>query len=205
PSQSTMAQNLGGHLPTGAPGHGAELLLGTCTVVSAAGESMLIVEGRTASWLRASISGFPGSSTPLFTACRAEPEKSPPQKVPKTCRWRTSACACCLDPMRKSSRRVVAKFRVSQLMPQRAKDFSLVLDDAAIKELSLALSFSQECAPAVGAKKVAYQEAQLTQFLVEKVKQKQWKKILQAEGEAEAAKKPGYIKCLKTRATQKVS
>ncbi|XP_032204818.1 prohibitin-2 isoform X2 [Mustela erminea] len=94
-------------------------------------------------------------------------------------------------------------------LTERAKDFSLILDDVAITELS----FSREYTAAVEAKQVAQQEAQRAQFLVEKAKQEQRQKIVQAEGEAEAArmlgealsKNPGYIKLRKIRAAQNIS
>nr|6IQE_A Chain A, Prohibitin-2 [Homo sapiens] len=74
-------------------------------------------------------------------------------------------------------------------------------------------SFSREYTAAVEAKQVAQQEAQRAQFLVEKAKQEQRQKIVQAEGEAEAAKmlgealskNPGYIKLRKIRAAQNIS
>ena len=60
---------------------------------------------------------------------------------------------------------------------------------------------------------MAQQEAQRAQFLVEKAKQEQKQKIVQAEGEATAAKmlgealsrNPGYIKLRKIRAAQNIS
>uniref|UniRef100_A0A8D2JS82 Prohibitin n=1 Tax=Sciurus vulgaris TaxID=55149 RepID=A0A8D2JS82_SCIVU len=96
---------------------------------------------------------------------------------------------------------VVVKFNASQLITQRAqvsllirrepteraKDFSLILDDVAITELN----FSQGYTAAVEAKQVAQQEAQQAQFLVEKAKLEQQQKIVRAEGEAEAAKMLG--------------
>lgn len=96
----------------------------------------------------------------------------------------------------------------SQLI-ERAKDFNIILDDVSITDLS----FGKDYTAAVEAKQVAQQEAQRAVFVVERAKQEKQQKILQAEGEAEAAKKlglavgqnPGYLKLRKIRAAQNIA
>ncbi|KAK3882821.1 hypothetical protein Pcinc_012825 [Petrolisthes cinctipes] len=117
---------------------------------------------------------------------------------------------------------VVAKFNAAQLitmrqqvslmirrdLTQRAQDFNIILDDVSITELS----FGKEYASAVEAKQVAQQEAQRASFVVEKALQERQQKIVQAEGESEAAKllgvamsqSPGYLKLRKIKAATNI-
>eukprot|EP00117_Sycon_ciliatum_P000611 scpid87700/ scgid6611/ Prohibitin-2 len=118
---------------------------------------------------------------------------------------------------------VVAQFNASQLITQRAKvsalvrqglvqrsnDFFIDVVDVSITDLT----FSGEYTAAVEAKQVAQQEAQRATFIVEKAKQDRQHKVVQAEGEAEAATmlgkamrdNPGYLKLRRIRAAQAIS
>ena len=94
-------------------------------------------------------------------------------------------------------------------LTERAKDFNIILDDVSIIELS----FGKEYAAAVEAKQIAQQEAQRAVYVVDKAKQEKQQKIVQAEGEAAAAKmmgeamiqSPGYLKLRKLAASKKIS
>lgn len=94
-------------------------------------------------------------------------------------------------------------------LTERARDFNIILDDVSLTELS----FGKEYTAAVEAKQVAHQEAQRAAFFVERAIQEKQQKIVQAEGEAEAAKmlglavsrNPGYLKLRKIRAAQSIA
>jgi len=118
---------------------------------------------------------------------------------------------------------VVAQYNASQLitmrqevsrqilqdLKERCLDFHIILDDAAITELS----FSPQYTAAVEQKQVAQQEAQRATFIVERAKQERQEKIVKAEGEAQAAqligeacsKNASYLKLLKINAAKEIS
>lgn len=75
---------------------------------------------------------------------------------------------------------------------ERARDFNIILDDVSLTELS----FGKEYTAAVESKQVAQQEAQRAAFFVERAVQEKQQKIVQAEGEAEAAKMISFSICL---------
>ena len=81
---------------------------------------------------------------------------------------------------------------VRKELTDRARDFNIILDDVSITELS----FGKEYTAAVEAKQVAQQEAQRAAFVVERAKQERQQKIVQAEGEAEAARMISFYECV---------
>lgn len=80
--------------------------------------------------------------------------------------------------------RVKVSLLIRRELVERARDFNIILDDVSLTELS----FGKEYTAAVEAKQVAQQEAQRAAFYVERAVQEKQQKIVQAEGEAEAAK-----------------
>jgi len=118
---------------------------------------------------------------------------------------------------------VVAQFNASQLitqreqisreiftrLDQRAKDFSIVLDDVSITHLN----FGKEYTAAVEAKQVAQQEAERSRYIVEKALQDKRSTIIKAEGEARSAlmigeamrNNPAFIELRKIEASRDIA
>jgi len=73
--------------------------------------------------------------------------------------------------------------QIADELAQRAKQFNLMLDDVSITHLT----FGQEYTQAIEFKQVAQQEAERSKFVVMKAEQEKRVKIIEAEGESEAA------------------
>mmetsp|Transcript_19457 Transcript_19457/g.42110 ORF Transcript_19457/g.42110 Transcript_19457/m.42110 type:complete len:265 (-) Transcript_19457:140-934(-) len=73
--------------------------------------------------------------------------------------------------------------QINETLQARASTFNIVLDDVAITHLT----FGQEFTLSVEAKQVAQQEAERSKFVVMKAEQEKKVRIIEAEGESEAA------------------
>jgi len=99
--------------------------------------------------------------------------------------------------------------QIRQDLERRCRDFWLQLDDVAVTELS----FSPQYTAAIESKQVAQQDAQRASFIVERARQERQEKIVNAEGEAQAAeligqacsKNPAYLKLRKIEAAKHVA
>lgn len=78
---------------------------------------------------------------------------------------------------------------IKKTLEPRAQDFSIVVDDVAITELT----FSTEFTNASDRKQIAQQEAEKAKFLVQRALQDKNSAIIKAEGEARAAELLGPI------------
>jgi prohibitin 1 len=79
-------------------------------------------------------------------------------------------------------REAVSK-QISETLEERAKSFHLVLDDVSITHLT----FGQEFTQAIEFKQVAQQEAERSKFVVMRAEQEKRVRVIEAEGESEAA------------------
>lgn len=73
--------------------------------------------------------------------------------------------------------------QISDELAQRAKQFHVLLDDVSITHLT----FGQEYTQAIEFKQVAQQEAERSKFVVMKAEQEKRVRVIEAEGESEAA------------------
>jgi prohibitin 1 len=73
--------------------------------------------------------------------------------------------------------------QISSILEQRAAKFNILLDDVSITHLT----FSKEYTNAIESKQVAQQDAERSKFVVLKAEQEKKVRVIQAEGESEAA------------------
>lgn len=73
--------------------------------------------------------------------------------------------------------------QISTILEQRAAKFNIILDDVSITHLT----FSKEYTNAIESKQVAQQDAERSKFVVLKAEQEKKVRVIQAEGESEAA------------------
>ncbi|CDR43761.1 CYFA0S12e04038g1_1 [Cyberlindnera fabianii] len=81
------------------------------------------------------------------------------------------------------TQREVVSARIRQELSERAKEFSIKLEDVSITHLT----FGKEFTKAVEQKQIAQQDAERAKFVVEKAEQERQASVIRAEGEAEAA------------------
>merc|ERR1712099_136972 len=98
---------------------------------------------------------------------------------------------------------------IRQRLVQRARDFSILLDDVAITHLN----FSPEYEKAVESKQVAQQQAERARYLVLKAQEEKKKTIIHAEGEKQSAAmigdaikaNPGFIELRRIQVAKEIS
>mmetsp|Transcript_20069 Transcript_20069/g.39426 ORF Transcript_20069/g.39426 Transcript_20069/m.39426 type:complete len:285 (-) Transcript_20069:240-1094(-) len=73
--------------------------------------------------------------------------------------------------------------QIIETLQARARNFHITLDDVSL----VTVLFSQDFSTAVEAKQVAHQEAERSKFLVAKAEQEKKVRVIEAEGEAQAA------------------